>query len=235
MHKVISGEGYKIYYANSDPAIEQIRKDVPGGLKLIEDFLKKEFKNEVKVFVFPSRAALDSSWQIEWGVPDFKSQCWMVGSGIQSKLDLLSPSTWRTDACEHDPEDSQEIRMLIYHELTHVLHSDHNLSPAFDNINNIDWFVEGLATYVSGQLDEQRLADTREFVKTTGGPEELSMFWKGPNRYGLAGSMIAHIDAEYGREKLSEMLKFNDVKDILELIGKSEEQLITEWKKDLMK
>ena len=230
----ITVPAYSLHFDKSDPSVNMINNYVEQGLDIVSSFFNKEFKNPVHVYLMPSRDALDTQWQKAWNMPSFKSQCWMVGSGVESRLDLLSPAVWGTQACEHDPNDEEEIRKLIYHELTHVLHSDYNISPSFTDINNIDWFVEGLATYVSGQLDPERLLAVIDHVRNTGGPTKLSMFWKGEHKYGLSGSMIYHIDSKYGRETVSELLRYNDVDDILEILNTTEQELIDDWRKTLL-
>lgn len=234
INSIIEKEGYNIYYSYGDPAVNQIRKYVASGLKQCTRSLNREFTGQVDVYLFPSRKMLDQQWQSAWNMPSFVSECWMVGSGVQSRLDLLSPSVWDSFACEHDPKNESEIKRLVHHELVHILHSDYNLSPSFEDINNIDWFVEGLATFISGQLDSERLIRTIKYVRETDGPNELSMLWKGNNRYGLAGSMIAYIDAKYGREMLSELMRYNDVNDILDKLEVTEEDLISRWKEALL-
>lgn len=229
-----SGNGFSIYYNTEDSSATQIREYVEEGIGDIEKFFGLKFKNPVEVYLFRTREQLDKQWQTAWGMPGFKSQCWMVGSGLASRLDLLSPSAWKEQACEHDPEDQVEIKRLVFHELTHVLHSDYNRSREFDNINNIDWFVEGLATYASGQLDAERFDDMVGYVKETGGPGQLSEFWKGQHKYGLSGSIVSYIDKTYGRTLLSKLVEYNDVKDILSSLKLTEEELIRAWKEQVL-
>ncbi len=230
----IRSYSYAIHYSTNDSFAAPIDQYVDDGLTFVAGFLKKDFKNTVEVFLFPSRNQLNQQWQKAWGMPTFNSECWMVGSGVESRLDLLSPMAWKKEACEHDPNDWNEIKRLVFHELTHVLHSDYNRSPAFDSIHNIDWLVEGLATYVSGQLDEERLLNAVSFVRSTGGPEQLSMFWKGENKYGLSGSMVAYIDAKYGRNTLSSLLEYNTVEEVLKALDVTEKELIHRWKEALL-
>lgn len=226
----LSGEGYTLHHDAADSQAVPIQEYTEMGIRELERFFGKKFKNHVNVYLFKSREELDKQWQNAWGIPGFKSECWMVGSGLASRLDLLSPVAWKEQACEHDPNDKVEIKRLVYHELTHVLHSDYNRSGEFDNINNIDWFVEGVATYSSGQLDAERYGDMIQYVKQTGGPGALSEFWKGQHKYGLSGSMVSYIDKTYGRALLSQLLEYNDVKDILSDLKITEKQLIVEWK-----
>ena len=229
------GTGFVLHYDLGDAAQESIKEYTQEGLQKISDFFDKPFKKKVNVYLFLNRARLDAQWRKDWGMPEFESECWMVGSGILSRLDLLSPSAWQAEACEHDSQDSVEIRQLVVHELTHVLHSDYNQSPEFNNINNIDWFVEGLATYASGQLDKERYEPMVAFVKETGGPTELANFWKGQHRYALSGSIVKYIDQAYGRKVLSELMLYSDVNDILSRLGLTEEGLIKAWRETIVK
>ena len=80
----------------------------------------------------------------------------MVASGVASKLDMLSPLQWAKESCEHDYADKLKTQQIIAHELVHVFHGQLNVSPDFSDVTNLDWFVEGLATYASGQLDKVR-------------------------------------------------------------------------------
>ena len=148
-------EHFEIHYSKNDRTVDQVRQYVESGMDLASDFLRREFKRKIDVFVFPDRKLLDEQWQKAWNLPAFKSECWMVGSGVESRLDLLSPAVWDLQACEHDPQDSAELRLLVYHELIHILHSDYNRSPSFEEVNNIGWFVEGLADHTpkNGTVD----------------------------------------------------------------------------------
>src|SRR6516165_2607432 len=77
----------------------------------------------------------------------------MVASGVADRMVILSPRVWKTQAAEHDPADAEHLRDLIAHELVHVYHGQHNPRPDFDGMDDSGWFVEGLAVYVSGQLE----------------------------------------------------------------------------------
>jgi hypothetical protein len=127
-------------------------------------------------------------------MPEFKSECQMVASGIATKLDVISPKMWDTEACEHYYSDNQKTQRLITHELVHVYHGQWNQSPDFSNVEGIDWFVEGLATYASGQCDEQRIADVKKAITENKVPSSLDNFWTGKNKYGLSGSVVQFID-----------------------------------------
>jgi hypothetical protein len=154
------------------------------------------------VYVFPSRASLDRQWQQAWEDLSFHSECWMVASGVAARLDILSPRVWKTEACEHDPEDSTALRALITHEMVHVFHGQYNPRPDFAGMDSLSWFIEGLATYISGQLTDDRMQRVRQLMAAGKGPERLSEFWTGEARYGNAGSLVRLIDRSYGRETI---------------------------------
>lgn len=199
------------------------------GQIYIEDFFQRPFTSSFTLKIHPNRKSLDNQWQQHWGYPDFESQCWMVASGEGSRLDILSMRVWSEEACEHNPNDTLETRKLFIHEMVHTFHGQNNPSPSFDRVINIDWLIEGMAVYVSGQLDEERLDPVKKMVKNEENPKELSNFWKGNSRYGLAGSMVAYIDHKYGRRILSSLLELTTADEALQELKISETELIDSW------
>jgi len=154
----------------------------------------------------------------------------MVASGVANKLDLISPVTWDNEACEHIYSDKIKTQQLITHELIHVYHGQLNTSPDFSDVTGIEWFVEGIATYASGQCDSIRIAEIKKSVLNNTIPMSLDKFWTGNLRYGLSGSMVMYIDYKYGRVRLKELLKFNRKSEILTHLGITEPILLSEWK-----
>ncbi len=233
--QILKTNQFNIHYDAIDAdQSKQIETWLNDGQVEIESFFNLPFTQSFDVTLFSHRDSLDKQWQQDWGMPDFKSQCWMVASGVAHRLDILSPRIWDEQACEHPTKDTAATRKIIVHELVHVFHGQNNPSPTFDNIENIDWFVEGLATYVSGQLDEERMNDLITFLEESGGPTTLSEFWKGSNRYGLAGSMVAYIDVRFGRAMLSDLLKLTKGSELLAALDISESELIENWKAGLL-
>ena len=55
-------------------------------------------------------------------------------------------------------------------------------------------------------------------------------FWKGQEKYGLSGSIVAFIDKKYGRDKLFDLLKQTNKEAALKLLSISEAQLLIDWK-----
>lgn len=203
---------------------------VEQGIQSCQQFFASPFANRFEVFVHANRESMEKQWQHDWGMPDFKSECWMVASGVATKLDLLSPSVWKSQACDHNPEDRQEVQRLITHELVHVYHGQHNPSGDFSNTQGIDWLVEGLATYASGQCDEDRMTKVKAATAAGKSPTALDKFWTGDLKYGYAGSMVLYIDKKYGREKLTAIMKLTTLPEVLKVLAVDEGTLISNWR-----
>ena len=61
-------------------------------------------------------------------------------------------------------------------------------------------------------------------------PNSLNEFWTGKLRYGLSATVVMYIDKKYGRDKLMELLNYNDIKDILNSLNVTESEILSEWR-----
>lgn len=225
-------EGYTFYYKEPDRTHKkEYQKIVDEGIQSVRTFMDAPFPAKFSIYLHPDRSSLDSTWQQDWGMPEFQSACWMVASGIATKLDLLSPRTWAELACEHVYADQTATRQLITHELFHVYHGQLNKSPDFSTADGIDWFVEGFATYASGQCDSARMTEVRTSVLADAVPAGLEQFWSGKLKYGRSGSVVMYLDDKYGRAKLKALLAYDKKIEILESLNTTEAQLIADWKR----
>ncbi len=86
--------------------INEDEKLTKNGIVSVTIFFNSPFNKEFDIVIHPNRHSLDSTWQKDWNSPDFKSECWMVGSGVASKLDIISPKIWDTESCEHKYADT---------------------------------------------------------------------------------------------------------------------------------
>lgn len=223
--------GYTLNYQNIDRScIKEYIQIIDTGIKSVQTFFDEPYKSEFGVFIHPNRISIDNQWRKDWKIPDFKSECWMVASGVAGRLDFISPRVWLTEACEHNFSDKQRSQQLITHELVHVFHGQYNKSPDFSDVTGLDWFVEGLATYASGQCDSLRIAEIKTSIRKNEIPSTLDNFWTGNLKYGLSGSMVMYIDIKFGRTKLRELLKSNRKAEILSLLGISETELLKDWR-----
>ncbi|MEO8102009.1 MAG: hypothetical protein ABI790_05755 [Betaproteobacteria bacterium] len=203
------------------------------GIGQVERFFGRAFPRPFSVRFHSHRIDMDKQWAEDWKSPGLKSECWMVASGVGEMLDLLSPAVWASEACEHDARDTDSVQKLISHELTHVFHGQLNPSSDFSDVEGLDWFVEGLAVYASGQLNGARLAAVREAVKDNKVPASLDDFWKGRLRYGQSGSVVAWIDDTYGRATTIQLMSLTKKAALLEKLGLTEARLLTLWRASL--
>ena len=225
-------DGYSLFYTTSDKKnIDDYKVYFENGKITVEEFFRSTFNTAFDIYIHPDRTSLDSTWQKDWGMPDFKSQCWMVASGVADKLDLISPKMWDSLSCEHSYSDMLNTQRLITHELVHVYHGKQNASPDFSDVSGIDWFVEGLAVYVSGQCDSIRISQVKEAISENKVPESLENFWTGNLRYGLSGTVVMYLDKEFGREKLTSLLKYNHIGELLVSLGTDESEIMDGWEK----
>lgn len=225
-------KGYTLLYTSMDNSNKkEYKKLVENGMKSVKRFFHSSYKNEFNVFIHPNRQSLDSVWQKDWNMPAFKSECWMVASGVASKLDMISPKLWDKQSCEHIYSETTHTQQLVTHELVHVYHGQLNFSPDFSNTEGIDWFVEGLAAFASGQCDASRMAEVKKAIFENKIPKKLDEFWTGNIKYGLSGSVVLYIDHKYGRDKLKELLPLNKKSEILSTLKTTETELLNEWQK----
>lgn len=225
-------KGYTIYYTSMDNSnIKEYKIYFEKGRKSVTDFFQSSYNKEFNVFIHPSRTSLDSSWQKDWNMLDFKSQYWMVAGGIADKFDIISPKMWDSLACEHIYSDTIKTQNLITHELIHVFHGQQNKSPDFSDVTGIDWFVEGLATYASGQCDSIRILEVKKALLDNKIPESLNKFWTGNLRYALSGTVVMYLDNKYGREKLTSLLKYNTLIEMLNSLETTELEIMDGWKR----
>jgi len=223
--------GYNLKFSSSDKDHVKEYKDlVDNGIVVVTSFFTTPFPQLFAVIIHPDRHSLDSTWQKDWNIPGFKSECWMVASGVASWLNMLSPKTWDNASCEHSYKEIRKTQQVITHELVHVYHGQFNASPDFGNTEGIDWFVEGLATYASGQCDSVRIAEVKNAIFNKKIPGSLDEFWTGKLRYGLSGTVVMYIDNIYGRERLKQLLPFNKKSSLLSALKLTETELLEKWK-----
>jgi len=224
-------QNYSLYYTKADENnTNEFSKFIDNGIASVKVFFTAPYKKSFKVYVHPNRVSLDSQWRKDWNMPDFKSECWMVASGAANKLDIISPKLWDKESCEHNYADKIKTQQLITHELVHVFHGQLNASPDFSDATGIDWFVEGLATYASGQCDSARIAKVKKAIAENKIPVSLDKFWTGKLKYGLSGSVVMFIDHKYGRSKLKALLSFNKNTEILAALNITEPALLNDLK-----
>jgi hypothetical protein len=207
-----------IHSSIHDPAILGY---VQEGKRIVEKFFGGPFKEQIKLEVFSDRSQLDDAFAKRWKAP--KTEKWMVASAVADTFYLLSPTVWKTQAVEHDPGDKDHVQRIITHELVHMYHAQHNKDREMEKVDGIGWFVEGLATYASGQMEHEQKGKLLER------PSSLSTAWSGKNRYALSGSLVAYIDHSYGRKTLIALLPAQTEAQILKRLRVSATTFLENW------
>ena len=217
--------------AEYQPADSSVARDLieyaTGAAETIETFFGAPFPLSWRLVVLPERAAFDSLAAERWGMP--ATECWMVGTATTRTLFILSPRRWRAD-CDHDPLDREHVREIVAHELVHVYHMQRNPSDEFEGADEVAWFAEGLATYVSGQLETGHAARAREAIEVGAAPARLVDAWSGPYRYGVSGSLAAFLDERLGRERFTGLLEATTQTELLSRVGMTEEETLAGWR-----
>jgi hypothetical protein len=206
-----------------------LRDDLERGRALIEAFFGEPFAEPLQVLLLPDRAAFTASLPPEWGMTE--TQCWMVAAGVADGLYMLSPRAWSRDACEHDGADQQHVRNIVAHELMHAFHMQHNPTRDGTGLEPLGWFVEGLATYASGQLEEGHTASALQALEAGAAPARLADGWAGKYRYGVSGSLVEYVDITYGRDTLRQLLQVTTQEALLDLLAVRERELLDGWER----
>ncbi len=206
----------------------QLQPHLKAGRDRVESFFGSKFPQPYGVEIHPKRAAFDAYFAQRWQLQN--TEPWMVASGVSDRLTILSPRVWKTEAAEHDPADEQHIADLLAHELVHVYHGQHNPRPDFEGLDDLGWFVEGLAVFVSGQLERSHRNAAKEAIDAGKAPTELANVWSGRYRYGVSGSLVEFVATKYGKAKLIELLGATSNAQALQCLGTSEAELLADWK-----
>jgi hypothetical protein len=216
-----------------DRPAESIPRDlarhVDAGRKRITRYFGKPFRKLFKVVVLDSRAAMDRYFEERWGME--KTERWMVAAGVADTLVILSPRVWSTEAVDHDGTDARHVAEVVAHEMVHVYHGQNNPSHEFDGMDDLGWFVEGLATLVSGQLANSHANAAREAITTGRDPRSLAAAWSGKYRYGVCGSLVGYVESRWGRKKVASLLSVTRPEEALRILGTSEQDLLAGWKR----
>ncbi len=218
------------YPAQDESNFPEYFKLLNNGCEVVEGFFRETFKNTFNVFIYPNRISLDKALGKERKTPGFKSQCKMVALWTGDKLDMISPKSWDKESCGYHYKDKEKTRKLITRELFHIYHGQIKTNP-FSDADSIAWFVEGFATFASGQCDSTKMNEIKKAFKNNEITLSLNKFWTGKYRSGLSGSLVMYIDKEFGREKLRELLKVDTKKDILNALAITEKDLLERWTK----
>lgn len=219
-----------VYLTGADLGLAPaLLEDLAAGRLRASATLGLAFQGPVPLLVYPDRATLTRHWRSVWRRPDFVPACWMIAAGWATEVNLLSPAAWPSEACGHPAGDALYRRMVIGHELVHALHARQNAS--YSQLDaTIPWLDEGLAVYVSGQLEAVYEPSGALARGLAANPQSITELWTLPESYALMGSLIRYVDRAHGRTTLRALLQVDSRAEFLDLLGVSEAILLAEWK-----
>lgn len=205
-----------------------MRATVAASKSKVEAFFGKPFPRGFIVEVLPDRKAFDAYFMRKWSVA--ATEPWMVATGVATGMAILSPKAWATEALEHEAT-PDHVSGIVTHELVHVYHGQCNPSGNLDGQDEIGWFVEGLATYASGQLEKEHAGRDETALKEGQGPANLATMWSGKYRYAVSGSLVRFIEKKHGRARLIKLMAETRNSRILKALATTEDQLLEDWRK----
>lgn len=183
---------FTLYYqsADADRSANLLDQAVAGGARIATELTP--ISAPVSIRVYPDRTLLDPAWRQMMGAPNFQFECWMIAGASASTVLMLSP---RAYTC--NPTDAGYVAKVVVHELVHVVHRRANTDPSCARMGPATWFVEGLATYLSGQHDEGARRAAEDALRNTANLR-LATLWSGSAGYPLSAALVAYLDATRG-------------------------------------
>ena len=209
-----------------------LRAAVDAGRQRVEAYFGRPFPKPFLVEVLSSREELDAEFARRWKTQ--KTACWMVAAGVGDRLIVLSPRVWKTQSCEHDAQPAH-VDEIVGHELVHVFHGQYAPNGDFNGMDELAWFVEGLATTVSGQLEDSHAGDARAALNAGRGPKSLAKAWSGRYRYGVSGSLVRFIETTRGRAMIDRLLRVGTNAAAMATLGTSEGAFLSAWRREIRK
>ena len=86
-----------VYDARDSLNVAEMANLMENAIETIQAFLGVLPERAIDLWLPVSREAFTGILNEAWGIPE--TACWMVGTAVDERLVLLSPSTWETDAC----------------------------------------------------------------------------------------------------------------------------------------
>lgn len=209
-------------------SVTRIERALEQGDSIVRKYFGKPFPKSFDVVIAASRKEFDVVAGRRWKMP--ASDRWMVGAGGSDILLLLAPDRWKGEADEHDGESDKELNDIVAHELVHVYHSQVCPNHEFDGMDDVAWFIEGLAVRVSGQLESSHRGVAQKAIIEGTAPKTLEAAWSGKHRYGIAGSMARFVETTWGKATVLDLLKATSNSEALNRLKTTEDRFLRDWR-----
>ena len=215
------------YHSSDAAAARAIVEHIESGMAHVETRFARSYSRPFVARVYPRREAMTERWRAAWSQPAFQAACWMVAAGWASELNVLSPRVWSSEACGHDASSATHLRLLVAHELVHVMHGQAN--AAYGPLQGgAPWLPEGLAVFASGQWDTEYSSAAHQAARQLA-PSTMQELWRSPGGYGLAGSVVAFIAQLPSARGITPLLEAGSWQDVLRGLDLDEATLLARW------
>jgi hypothetical protein len=134
--------------------------------------------------------------------------------------------------------DTAELRTgAVARELVHALHIQQQRAqrPAETLFATTRWVIEGLAVYVSGQLDREFAPQERSRLGTAPLPRTFLGLYADSAFLGLAISLLGFIDAAHGRSTLRALVSARSDAEALAALATTEDALLGAWRAEVVR
>ncbi|HVF38759.1 MAG TPA: hypothetical protein VM939_02590 [Gemmatimonadaceae bacterium] len=223
-----------VEYQGEDASVAStLLSQASSGSTSVERFFQRQLSGPITVRAYPDRASLTEYWKVEWNQPNLVPECWMIASANSNVVAMLTPRLWSSASCGHDGANQPYVSRIVTHEIVHILHRRINGAPAFVGPNDLWWFVEGLAVFASGQLDNAARTRVRNLITSGSLPASPQEALNGPSGYDVVGSMVGFIDATYGRAVLTGLLTARTEAELLARLSTTRSAFLESWRLSL--
>ena len=147
----------------------------------------------------------------------------MIATASRTGVVMLSPRVWASEQCGHSGT-AAEVSTVLTHEIVHVLHARSTTDAPFDSSLSFMWYREGVASFAANQYPITGLGASAASVTSLASVQTID------NNYAIATSMVAFIDARFGRARNSGLLRYASTVEVLSDLGLTESQFLEQWR-----
>ena len=202
------------------------------GTTTVESVLGLIIAQPFAVRIYTDRTSMQAEWAARFGTPTGGFQCWMIANADGNGVVMLSPRAFATESCGHNAQDTVEIRAILGHEVTHLIHRRINPSNQLGG-GGTGWFYEGVAVFSSGQMNANRRNQARSTLQTAP-PAQLARILDTAAGYSLAGSLVEYIAQRYGVAKVRDLMYVVTQAEILGALNTNEQSLLAAWRNSVL-
>jgi hypothetical protein len=210
--KVLEGQWVNVYYENEEAAAEDVFQYADSETAAIAQKLGFDTKQDVNIYIYDYQATMQRK---KYGfIGPMLGLDWYIGDNIGTNVILTSPAN---PGPVHDYDNN---KYAVLHEVVHAY-----ISVSNPNIHL--WLTEGTALYLTnGEPFYKDYLDNMSIPSYSDTRTRNPIRFANCGGYQLAHTYIEYIDAQYGWDKVLELIESEDYEAVL---GKTEKDIYDEW------